>query len=95
MRSPLANLKGLVEILRDDPSDKKAIKYIQFELERLDKVIIEMAEDASGEGATQIVVKKTNFSVAIYRTSLIAGCIMIDCIKSIQLLFVTIRKSKI
>jgi len=58
MRSPLANLKGLAEILKDDPSDREAIKYMQIELERLDGVIIEMAEDAYGKGATQIVVKK-------------------------------------
>ncbi|HZY37495.1 MAG TPA: PAS domain S-box protein [Mucilaginibacter sp.] len=58
VRSPLANLKGLAEIIKDDPSDKEAIKYMQFELERLDSVIIEMAEDACCEGVTQIVVKK-------------------------------------
>jgi len=58
VRSPLANLKGLVEILKGDPADKDALKYIQFELERLDTAIIEMAEDACGKGAAEIVVKK-------------------------------------
>ena len=58
LRSPLANLKGLVQILQSDPSDKEAIEYTKIELERLDKAIIEMAEDASGKGAEKIVVKK-------------------------------------
>ncbi len=58
VRSPLANLKGLVEIVRNDPADKEALKYMKFELERLDGVIIEMAEDACGKGAAKIVVKK-------------------------------------
>jgi signal transduction histidine kinase len=47
VRSPLANLKGLVALLQDDPSDKEVLKNISIELERLDKIIIEMAEDAS------------------------------------------------
>ena len=47
IRSPLANLKGLAAMLADNPSDDEILKYIQMELERLDKVIIEMAEDAS------------------------------------------------
>jgi len=47
IRSPLANLKGLAAMLADNPSDDEILKYIQTELERLDKVIIEMAEDAS------------------------------------------------
>ena len=62
VRSPLANLKGLVEILKNDPSDKEAIKFMQVELERLDTVIIEMDEDASSKGAIQIVVKKRSLS---------------------------------
>jgi PAS domain S-box-containing protein len=48
VRSPLANLKGLVMLLQDDPSDQETLKNIGIELDRLDKVIIEMAEDASG-----------------------------------------------
>jgi PAS domain S-box-containing protein len=58
VRSPLANLKGLVEILQNDPTDKEAISYMQIELERLDNVIIEMAEDACSKGVTKTVVKK-------------------------------------
>jgi hypothetical protein len=34
-------------MLQDNPADKEVLGYIQVELERLDKVIIEMAEDAS------------------------------------------------
>jgi len=47
IRSPLANLKGLVGLLQDDPSDKETLKNIRIELERLDAVIIDLAEDAS------------------------------------------------
>lgn len=47
IRSPLANLKGLVTLLQDDPSDIEILKNIKIELERLDAVIIEMAKDAS------------------------------------------------
>jgi PAS domain S-box-containing protein len=49
IRSPLANLKGLAAMLKDDPSDNEILEFIQTELERLDQVIIEMAEDASRE----------------------------------------------
>jgi PAS domain S-box-containing protein len=47
IRSPLANLKGLVAMLQDNPADEEILGYINIELERLDKVIIDMAEDAS------------------------------------------------
>lgn len=47
VRSPLANLKGLIALLKDEPSDQEILKNIQAELERLDKVIIELAEDAA------------------------------------------------
>jgi len=47
MRSPLANLKGLSNLLKDDPTDKKALSHIRDELERMDNIIIEMAKDAS------------------------------------------------
>ncbi|MEO6632439.1 MAG: PAS domain S-box protein, partial [Mucilaginibacter sp.] len=47
IRSPLANLKGLAAMLADNPSDDEILKYLQTELERLDRVIIDMAEDAS------------------------------------------------
>lgn len=58
IRRPLANLKALVDILKDDPAEEKTLAYIQAELERLDAAIIEMAEDACNNGATEIVVKK-------------------------------------
>ena len=58
VRSPLANLKGLVDILKDDPFEKQTLEFIQVELERLDTVILEMAEDAYNNGATEIMVKK-------------------------------------
>ncbi len=47
IRSPLANLKGLAAMLKEDPSDNEVLEYIQNELDRMDTIIIEMAEDAS------------------------------------------------
>jgi len=47
IRSPLANLKGLISLLKDEPSDKEILKNILAELERLDNVIIDLADDAS------------------------------------------------
>lgn len=47
MRSPVANLKGLAAMLKDDPADTVALNYILMELDRLDTVIIEMANDAA------------------------------------------------
>lgn len=47
MRSPVANLKGLAAMLKDDPADVTALAYIMVELDRLDTVIIEMANDAA------------------------------------------------
>ena len=47
VRSPVANLKGLTAMLEDDPSDNEILKNIRIELERLDMVIIDMAEDAA------------------------------------------------
>jgi two-component system, sporulation sensor kinase E len=47
VRSPLANLKGLITILKDDPEDKELIDKIQLELQRLDNVIIDLANDAT------------------------------------------------
>ncbi len=47
IRSPLANLKGLAAMLKDDPSDTEVLDHIQSELDRMDAIIIEMAEDAS------------------------------------------------
>jgi PAS domain S-box-containing protein len=47
LRSPLANLMGLAAMLKADPSDSEVHQFINIELERMDKVIIEMAEEAS------------------------------------------------
>jgi len=47
MRSPVANLKGLAGLLKDNPADTKALDYMITELERLDAVIVEMASDAA------------------------------------------------
>jgi len=47
IRSPLANLKGLAAMLKDDPSDAVILAHIENELDRMDAIIIEMAEDAS------------------------------------------------
>ncbi|MES2276965.1 MAG: PAS domain S-box protein [Bacteroidota bacterium] len=47
LRSPLANLKGLVTILKTNPNDKEVLSYIEAELERMDTVLIEMAEDSA------------------------------------------------
>ena len=47
MRSPLANLKGLTSMLQNDITDKKVLEHIQTELDRMDSIIIEMADDVS------------------------------------------------
>jgi two-component system, sporulation sensor kinase E len=47
MRSPLANLKALALILKDHPGDNEALIHFQAELDRMDTIIHEMAEDAS------------------------------------------------
>ncbi|SEM59321.1 PAS domain S-box-containing protein [Mucilaginibacter gossypiicola] len=47
MRSPVANLKGLAELLKDNPTDTVTLDYMITELERLDAVIVEMASDAA------------------------------------------------
>jgi two-component system, sporulation sensor kinase E len=47
IRSPVANLKGLAELLKDNPADAKTLDYMITELERLDAVIVEMARDAA------------------------------------------------
>ena len=46
IRSPLANLKGLTTMLKSDP-DPEILQHIQTELDRMDAIIIEMAEDAN------------------------------------------------
>jgi two-component system, sporulation sensor kinase E len=47
IRSPLANLKGLFDLLKDDTSEGNVFDHIQSELDRMDAIIIEMAKDAS------------------------------------------------
>jgi two-component system, sporulation sensor kinase E len=47
LRSPLANLKGLTTILKSTPNDKEVLRFIQIELDRMDKVLMEMAADSS------------------------------------------------
>jgi two-component system, sporulation sensor kinase E len=47
IRSPLANLKALVDILKTEPADKVVLDHISGELEKLDTVIIDMANEAS------------------------------------------------
>jgi two-component system, sporulation sensor kinase E len=46
IRSPLANLKGLTEMLKRDP-DPEILQHIQTELDRMDAIIHEMADDAN------------------------------------------------
>jgi len=45
IRSPLANLKGLITMLKTDP-DPDILQHIKTELDRMDSIILEMAEDA-------------------------------------------------
>ncbi|MDO3642716.1 PAS domain S-box protein [Mucilaginibacter sp. L3T2-6] len=47
IRSPLANVKGLVMILKEDPSSLEIFDHIQSELNRMDAILIEMAKEAS------------------------------------------------
>jgi two-component system, sporulation sensor kinase E len=49
VRSPLANLKALSAMLKDDPSDAEVLEHFQFEINRLDDIIIEMVDEASGQ----------------------------------------------
>ena len=48
VRSPLANLKALAEMLKLHPGDLQVIEHFQTELNRLDAVIHEMAKEAAG-----------------------------------------------
>jgi two-component system, sporulation sensor kinase E len=47
IRSPLANLKGLIAILKEDPSEPLLFEHIEKELNRMDAILIEMANEAS------------------------------------------------
>ena len=46
IRSPLANLKALVRLLRNEPGDALILDYLQTELERLDNIILDMSAEA-------------------------------------------------
>lgn len=52
IRSPIANLKGLINILAQDPDDGESLKYIYQELKRLDDIIIEMAGQSIADQAS-------------------------------------------
>lgn len=47
IRSPLANLKGLTALLKEDPLERTIFDHIQTELNRMDAILIEMADEAS------------------------------------------------
>jgi two-component system, sporulation sensor kinase E len=47
LRSPLANLKGLITILQKEPGDAEVMGFMETELERMDNAFIEMAKDSS------------------------------------------------
>ncbi|WP_183565013.1 PAS domain-containing protein [Mucilaginibacter sp. SP1R1] len=49
IRSPLANLKGLAILLKEDPANEETLDYILVELDRLDAVIVEMERDAADQ----------------------------------------------
>lgn len=51
VRSPLANLKALAAMLKDQPTDKEVLEHLQAELDRMDTIIHEIAEDASDHDA--------------------------------------------
>ena len=48
VRSPLANLKALSEMIKSYPGDKEVAVHFQTELNRLDAIIHEMAREAAG-----------------------------------------------
>jgi len=64
IRRPLANLKGLSNILRDSNLDSSVLQHLHNELNALDSAIIEMADDAADKGIKQIVMKKRAFYTA-------------------------------
>lgn len=47
IRSPLANLKGLTELLKDHPAEASIVEHFRKELDRMDAILIEMANEAS------------------------------------------------
>jgi len=55
IRSPLANLKGLLPMLKVDPSDEQVLEFIEMELERMDGILWEMAEGTAMIGTDEKV----------------------------------------
>lgn len=47
IRSPLANLKGLFPMIKDDPSNEATLGYVEAELERMDQILCKMAEGSN------------------------------------------------
>lgn len=50
IRSPLANVKVLFSMMKADPTDEKVSVYIETELERMDKILLDMAKGAARIG---------------------------------------------
>jgi PAS domain S-box-containing protein len=48
VRSPLANLKALAEMIKDHPNDAEVLKHFHNELNKLDDIIHEIAKEAAG-----------------------------------------------
>ncbi|WP_428329125.1 PAS domain S-box protein [Mucilaginibacter sp.] len=49
IRSPLANLMGLYLLLKEDPSNKEVLLHMGSELNRMDAIIIEMANEVTDD----------------------------------------------
>jgi PAS domain S-box-containing protein len=47
IRSPLANLKGLAAMLKEDPGETTIFEHMEQEINRMDTILIDMAEEAS------------------------------------------------
>ncbi len=47
IRSPLANLKGLAAILKEDPTEPTIFEHMEKEINRMDAILHEMAKEAS------------------------------------------------
>jgi len=47
IRSPIANLKALADMLKEHPSDTQAMTHLKAEVDRLDGIILEMAKVAA------------------------------------------------
>jgi len=47
IRSPLANLKGLAAMLKDDPAEPDVFEHMEQELNRMDGILMDMAKEAS------------------------------------------------